>query len=153
MKRFAVIALLSVRLVLAADPFVGTWEPNPAKGKSDARPDNAYRTLTIKWQAVGQDHYRTTQYTPDGEHRMGSDGKPTPDLDHFFDGKEHTRGTATVSGQRLSESNLKEMIMGPKGTVHIEYSISADGKTLTQTVNGNGNDTGRPLDEVLVYEK
>src|ERR1700679_3048285 len=75
MKRFAVIALLSVRLVLAADPFVGTWEPNPAKWKSDARPDNANRTLTIKWQAVGQDHYRTTQYTPDGKHRMGSDGK------------------------------------------------------------------------------
>jgi hypothetical protein len=151
--RTALLALLSAGLALAADPFVGTWKPVPAKWKSDAPPDNTYRTLTIKWEAAGQDQYLAKSFTPDGKPRMGSDGKPTRDLRHFFDGKEHPRGTGAVIGQRLSENDMKETVEGPKGTVSIEYVVSPDGKTLTQTTKGNGNDTGRPLDEVLVYEK
>jgi len=73
---------------------------------------------------------------------------------HFFDGKEHPRGANnTVIGERLNERDFKETIKGPRGTTLLEWFVSADGKTLTQTAKGTGNDTGRPLDEVLVYDK
>jgi hypothetical protein len=152
--RLAALMLLASVLAVAADPFVGTWKPNLNKWKTSTSPDNIYRTLTIKWEAAGNDQYRTTSYTPDGKPRMAPDGKTVPALNHFFDGIEHPRGTSnTVIGQRLNERNLRETIKGPKGTTLLEYFVSADGKTLTQTVKGTGNDTGRPLDEVLVYER
>ena len=62
-----------------------------------------------------------------------------------------TRPPAT--GIRIDRRHLRNTVKGPKGTLISDWLISADGKTLTNTRKGNGTSTGRPIDEVLIYDK
>ena len=148
----AVLMLFAAGLALAADPFVGTWKPNPDKWKDSPGAPTSRKSEALKLEALAN-HYRQTQYTLDGKPVMRADRKTLATSDFFLDGKEYQMGMMTIVGQRIDERHFKETAKGEKGTSVIDYVVSADGKTLTVTRKGTGTNTGRTLDEVHVYDK
>lgn len=96
--RTAVLTLLAASLALAADPLVGTWKSNAAKSPSNI----AYET--VKWEAVGKDHYLMTRVTVDGK-------TLAPD-DRYFDRAKRQRNAVTTTGQRIDERHLKTTRLG-----------------------------------------
>ena len=93
---------------------------------------------------MGLDHYRVTRTTPDGKNST---------VGLTFDGKEHTDSTNSVLGVKVGPRRFKNTIKGPKGTLVSEWLVSPDGKRLTNTRKGSGTSTGRPIDEIFVYDK
>ena len=159
MKRFLVFAAVVALSLVASDvllaqsnPFVGTWKPNPGKWKDSPGAPEGRRSQVLKLEAL-TNHYHQTQYTLDGRPVMQPDGKTLATADFFLDAKEYQIGTMTIIGQRIDERHFKETAKGQKGTSVIDYVVSADGKNLTVTRKGTGTNTGRPLDEVHVYDK
>jgi hypothetical protein len=148
----AVLMLFAAGLALAADPFVGTWKPNPDKWKDSPGAPTSRKSEVLKLEALAN-HYRQTQYTLDGKPVMRADRKTLATSDFFLDGKEYQMGMMTIVGQRIDERHFKETAKGEKGTSVIDYVVSADGKALTVTRKGTGTNTGRTLDEVHVYDK
>jgi len=148
----AVLMLFAAGLALAADPFVGTWKPNPDKWKDSPGAPTSRKSEVLKLEALAN-HYRQTQYNLDGKPVMRADGKTLATADFFLDGKEYQTGMMTIVGQRIDERHFKETAKGEKGTSVIDYIVSADGKTLTVTRKGTGTNTGRTLDEIHVYDK
>ena len=142
--------LIPVTLALAANPFVGTWKPDVAKWKLSPGAPAARAKETITIEAAGKDRYRTSYTAEEGTER---------ELDVWhLDNKEHTQvlgnGTkVTAKAERVSNDRIKMTLKSPKGTAITEWSISADGQTLTLTRKGTGSTSGRDLDETLVYAK
>jgi hypothetical protein len=148
----AVLTLFAAGLALGADPFVGTWKPNPDKWKDSPGAPKSRKSEVLKLEALAN-HYHQTQYTLDGKPVMQADRKTLATSDFFLDGKEYQTGTMTIVGQRIDERHFRETGKGRNGTSIIDYVVSADGRTLTVTRKGTGTNTGRPLDEVHVYDK
>jgi hypothetical protein len=144
--RSALLTVIAAGLSFAADPFVGTWKPNPDKWKdSPGAPENRKSNL-FKLEAVTNGHYRQTQFSPDGNRG------PTVDL--FLDGKEHPVGDGDiVTVRRVSDMHISMSVKGPKGVTTMEYMVSADGRELTVTRRGVGTQSGRPIDEIHAYSK
>src|SRR5918997_394293 len=143
-------ALVPLALAFAADPFVGSWKPDVEKWKlSSGSPASRAREI-ITIDAAGKNQYRTSYNAGEGTERE-------IDMWHL-DAKEHTQvlanGTSiTAKTERVSNDRIKRTLKGPKGTAVTEWSISADGKTLTLTRKGTGSTSGRALDETLIYTK
>jgi hypothetical protein len=150
--RIALLILFAGGMALAADPFVGTWKPNPVKWKDSPGAPESRKSQVLKLEVLAN-HYHQTQYTLDRKPVMQADGKTIATSDFFLDGKEYLMGTMTIIGQRIDERHFKETAKGQKGTSIIDYVVSADGKTLTVIRKGTGTNTGRTLDEVHVYDK
>ena len=148
----AILMLFAAGLAFAADPFVGTWKPNPGKWKDSAGAPEGRKSQVLKLEAL-TNHYHQTQYTLNGRPVIQPDGKTLATADFFLAGKEYQIGAMTIVGQRIDERHFKETAKGKKGTSVIDYVVSADGKNLTVTRKGTGTNTGRPLDEVHVYDK
>lgn len=143
-------SLLAAGLLFAADPFVGTWKHNLDKSKFSKKPSENFAIL--KWESVGKDHYRLTRYRPDGIRAEGTDGKPDPQGDFIVDGKEHQVTDYTRIATRIGATHFKFVEKG-NGVELGEFSVSADGNTLTLVRKGTNIHSRRPLDEVWVYER
>ena len=135
------VFLLTTAMALASDSFVGTWKANPVKTKA---PD-AKKSETLSIDDMGPDQYRVTRTTADGKN-------DTYGL--TFDGKEHAgEAGSSAFGVRVGKRHLRNTLKGPNGTLVSEWIVSPDGRQLTNNRKGKGTVTGRPIDEVLVYDK
>lgn len=143
----AIAALLAVALpaLAAPDYFLGNWKANPAKTKlSPGTPDLRKSELMIV-DDMGVYQYRVTRITQDGKNST---------VGLYFDGRERFSDPMTsVIGVKLSPNSFRNTIKGAKGTLVSEWTVSPDGKELTNTRKGTGTETGRVINEVLVYDR
>ena len=142
------ISLLAGSL-FAADPFVGTWKPDVQKWRRSPGGSEHVKSEMFIIEATGREKYRRSA-------RTIVDGKATaaPPDDWIVDGKKHRLLDGTeLTIQRMAERHLTMAVSGPKGSTVDEWIVSPDSRTLTQTRKGSGLNSGRPLDELLVYSK
>jgi len=141
---------MAVGATNAVDPAVGTWTLNLAKSKPDA-------ALPAPKSSV-----RTYSATADGLkvviHSVDADGA-THDLSSTFtyDGKQHPVTGATdydtIAVTRVGPRKSKtDMIRGGQTIGHLSRVVSADGKTMTMTLNTT-NAQGQPEQTIDIYEK
>ncbi len=143
----SVLALLAVALPAHAAPdyFLGRWKANSVKTKlSPGTPDVRKSEIMIV-DDMGLDQYRITRITQDGKNST---------VGLYFDGRERFSDSATsVIGIKAGPRSFRNTIKGAKGTLVSEWIVSPDGKVLTNTRKGTGTETGRVMDEVLVYDR
>jgi hypothetical protein len=134
----------------AADPFVGNWKLNPAKGKVTG-PGSANKsgTATIEAQENG---YKLVYDVVNGEGRAVH-GEYAP----RFDGKDYpVKGNPDVDAVSLrridnyTEDRLYKKAGKEVASEHVV--ISKDGKTGTLTCKGK-NAKGQDYTDVAVWEK
>ncbi len=152
--RIAAFTLMAASLAFAADPFVGTWKPDLEKTKYiSPGPAEAQRTRYMVIESTGADSRRISYFFASGKPDMTPSGKPIV-IDLVADGKERsTEGGGVRSSVRVDERHLRNTSKSSKGTTVTDVVISADGKTMTETRKGTGFNTGRPVDEFLVFTK
>jgi hypothetical protein len=134
------------------DPFVGTWKQNLAKSKYDPGPPPAQGNMH-KIEGVANGLKVTTSGGVDAQ------GKPVgTQWTVYYDGKDYPMKDSSntydsislkKTGARSFETVSKK---GGKALRTSQWSVSADGKTLTRTSKGT-NTQGQPFDNVLVYDK
>ena len=143
---FALLALAA--LLIAAEPFAGTWKLNLEKSKYKTGTAPKEQTLTIA--EAGSDLDVTLSGT-------AADGSAI--ASHYTvpaqggEGKIIQSTYEAVSGKRMGP-NQREITFTKAGkAVFTAHSrVSADGNTIT--VNAKGTDAqGKPMDAVVVYEK
>ncbi len=141
----AALLALAVPALAAPDFFLGTWKANPVKTKlSPGTPDLRKSEIMIV-DDMGVDQYRVTRITQDGKNST---------VGLYFDGRERFSDPMTgVIGVKLSPRSFRNTIKGAKGTLVSEWIVSPDGKELTNTRKGTGTETGRAINEVLVYDR
>ncbi len=146
-RSVTVAALLAFTLPAHAAPdyFLGTWKANPVKTKlSPGTPDLRKSEIMIV-DDMGVDQFRVTRITQDGKNST---------VGLYFDGRERFSDPMTsVIGVKLSPNSFRNTIKGAKGTLVSEWVVSPDGKELTNTRKGTGTETGRLINEVLVYDR
>jgi hypothetical protein len=141
------LALLAVALPARAAPdyFLGTWKANPIKTRLSAGTPDVRKSEVMIVDDMGLDQYRITRITQDGK---------SSTVGLYFDGRERFSDPATgVIGIKLGPRTFRNTIKGAKGTLVSEWIVSADGKILTNTRKGTGTETGRAINEVLVYDR
>lgn len=150
------IVVLVIRLVVflllvapgmraAPDLFLGTWKANAVKTKLSPGTPELRKSENMLIDDMGLDHYRVTRITSDGK---------SSTVGLSFDGKERFSDPRTsVVGIRVGLRHFRDTIKGPKGTLVSDWLVSADGKILTNIRKGTGTETGRVIDEALVYDR
>lgn len=141
MRVFA-IGVLSVAAAFAQAP-TGTWKLNPAKSKSIG--DLVHRTMTVT--KTGPATYRL-----EFESAM-KDGKTTKSSDErVCDGKEHASKDDNTLTYSCDEAKT---LFKRNGKLTLEYlhSLSADGKTHTNSVRRFGPDGKVTGKEVRVFDR
>ena len=152
---FALMAVMAVSVAgWAQDVQAGRWTLNVAKSqfKTSAAPKTQIVTIVPEGKdgvKVAADVVRT------------NGAKANFSYAGQYDGKENQRtetGDGAVSGQTVTlkrvDNHTVERISYLKGKKLVieKWAISRDGKTRTVTQSGVGPD-GKPVDNVLVYEK
>ena len=157
LRRFA-LAFATV-MVLAApawaqDAQTGKWTLNVAK--SQFKTSAAPKTQVVTIVPEGKDGLKVT-----ADVVRGNGAKAAFSYAGQYDGKENPRtetGDGAVPGQTVTlkkiDNHTVERISYLKGKKLVieKWEISRDGKTRTVTQSGVGTD-GKPVDNVLVYEK
>jgi hypothetical protein len=129
----------------APDYFLGNWKANPAKTKLSPGTPDLRKSEVMIVDDMGVDQYRVTRITQDGK---------SSTVGLYFDGRERFSDPATgVIGVKLSSRSFRNTIKGTKGTLVSEWTVSPDGKILTNTRKGTGTETGRAINEVLMYDR
>jgi hypothetical protein len=129
----AVLVCLAAGTALAADdPWLGTWKLDLAQSKLTGD------TITFTKNAKGY-HF--------------SDGS-SDSYDFAIDGKEYPRGhDRTVTWTEVNDHTWDSMVTGGgEPPVKIHRELSADGKTLTNTVTGTRPD-GSSLNDSTVWSR
>ena len=152
---FGLVAIAVVSLPgLAEDVQNGRWTLNIAK--SQFKPSPAPKTQIVTIVPAGKDGVKVT-----ADVVRGNGAKAAFEYAGQYDGKENPRtetGDGAVQGQTVTlkriDNHTVERITYLKGKKLIieKWAISPDGKTRTVTQSGVGPD-GKPVDNVLVYEK
>lgn len=128
---------------------VGTWKLNVEKSKYAA--GQAPQSLTMKIEAAGEGEKVTTE-------GVNATGTPTKtEYTAKFDGTDApltgSQNADKVSLKRVDAQTIERTFKkGDKVAVTSTQVLSADGKTLTNTVKGT-DAQGKPLDNVQVWEK
>jgi len=143
---FALFGLAAV--LIAAEPFAGTWKLNLEKTKYKTGTPPKEQTLTIA--EAGSDLDVTLSGT-------ASDGSAI--ASHYTvpaqggEGKIIQSTYEAVSGKRMGPNERAiNYAKGGKAVLTAHSRVSADGKTIT--VNVKGTDAqGKPVDGVAVYDK
>jgi hypothetical protein len=156
-KRFA-FALVAVVVVSvtgwAEDVQAGHWMLNVAKSQFKTSP--APKTQMVMIVPEGKDGVKVT-----ADVVRATGAKAAFSYAGQYDGKENPRtetGDGAVPGQTVTlkriDNHTVERISFLKGKKLVieKWEISRDGKTRTVTQSGVGPD-GKPVDNVLVYEK
>jgi hypothetical protein len=165
MSRFCRWATVAVGLVLlpasvllaqTKDPYIGVWKLNVAASKYDPGPAPKESARTVEdW---GGGLILVTGRGTDAQ------GNPTwGDYVFRFDGRDYPYasspstntppGPATISYKRIDASTFENTVKrGGKVTGTNAYTVSKDGKTLTQRQKST-NAQGQPANNVLVWER
>ena len=143
------LALLGLAAVLiAAEPFAGTWKLNLEKTKYNTGTPPKEQTLTIA--EAGSDLDVTLNGTAaDGSAIMSHYTVPA----QGGEGKIIESRYEAVSGKRMGP-NQREITYskGGKAVLTAHSRVSADGKTITVNIKG-ADMQGKPVDAVAVYDK
>ena len=132
-----------------ADNTLGTWKRNIDKSKSTG--GRALKSLTTVREAAegGVKATSTGEYT---------DGTPiNSSYTAKYDGKEYPVTGApwdTISVKQIDTNTLTTELKKTGGKFHTKGRtvVSKDGKTMTVTSKGTGED-GKPLTTTIVYDK
>ena len=143
---FAFLGFAAV--LVAADPFAGTWKLDQAKSKYRTGTPPKEQTITIV--ESGKDLDITIK---------GTAGDGTPISAHYTvpaiggEGKIIESPYEAVSGKRVG-SHQREVSYskGGKAVYTVHTRVSADGKTMTATAKGT-NAQGQMVDATSVYDK
>jgi hypothetical protein len=139
------LVLVAPGIRAAGDPFLGTWKANAVKTKLSPGTPELRKSETMLIDDMGLDHYRVTRITSDGK---------SSTVGLSFDGKERfSDPTTSVVGIRVGPRHFRNTIKSKKGTLVSDWMASPDGKVLTNKRKGSGTETGRAIDEVLVYDR
>jgi len=142
------LLLVCAVVVLADNPFMGTWKLNEAKSKLSP---GATKNNTVVYEAAGDN----VKITVDG-----IDGKGNPTHNEWtgkFDGKDYPvtgdptadmRSYNQVNSRTLAFSNKK----GGKVTLTGRIVISADGRSRTVTTTGT-DAKGKKITSTSVFDK
>ena len=152
---FALVAVVVVSVAgWAQDVQTGKWTLNVAKSQFKTSPAPKTQIVTITPEGKDGVKVNADVTRPNG-------AKAAFSYAGQYDGKENPRietGDGAVQGQTVTLKKLDnrtvERITYMKGKKLVieKWAISADGKTRTVTQSGVGPD-GKPVDNVLVYEK
>ena len=148
MTKLLLTLIATTTLCFAADPFVGTWKPaNVEKWKTSPGFPDGHKSEVVTFELLGKDQYRMTVSSSDGK----STGNPVV---WNVDGKEHKSESGyTVKFVRIDQHHLRQSYSTSKGSGVFDWVVSTDGEALTETRKGIGSTSGRPLDELYVYER
>src|SRR4051812_3980765 len=135
-------------LLMAADPFVGTWKMNPGKTKFKRGAPPKEQTVTIsesgsdmavKVEGIASDGSKiATQYTVPSAGGAGKIESPV------WDG---------ITAKRINPSEREMSYLKGGKTVYTTHSkLSADGKSLTVASKGL-NVLGKEVEGDVVYDK
>jgi len=136
----------------AADPFIGIWKLSAEKSKYES--GGAPRSFTRTYEDRGGGTiFMTTDVTiPQGSARAylvyRRDGKPYPEA---AVGAESIR-MVTVRAVDSRTEDVYFLVDGKAPEKPSTITISADGMTMTQVVNGT-NSKGKPFTNTVVYDK
>jgi len=143
---FALFGFAAV--LIAAEPFAGTWKLNLEKSKYKTGSPPKEQTATIA--EAGSDLEVTISGT-------AADGTAT--MSHYTvpaqggEGKIIQSPYEAVSGKRIGPNEREvRYSKGGKVVLTTHNRVSADGKTVTVNVKGS-NAQGQPVDAVVVYDK
>ena len=146
--KLALVLLGCATLLVAADPFVGTWKMNPAKTKYKAGAPPKEQTVAITEAGTDLDVNITG---------MAADG--TPIASHYTmpvkggKGKIISSPFEGVDGKQISPTQREiHYYKGGKVVYTAKTKISADGKTLTANVKGT-DATGKAVEGVVIFDK
>lgn len=148
------IGLLAVLTSVASaqvDAHVGTWELNLAK--STFNPGPPPRKQTLWYKAEGRGLTALLQ-------GIDAAGKPisvdSSNLVINFDGRDHPTARLNYDTSAWTRINPNKYTVNRKKAGKVVQTsinvVSDDGKTMTITTTGIGDD-GRPINNVRVYEK
>ena len=136
----------------ASDPFIGTWKLSADKSQyeSGGAPKSFIRTYEDRG---GGTIFMTTDVTiPQGSARAylvyRRDGKPYPEA---AAGVEAIRMVTVRSVDRRTE-RMNVSVEGHQSDTPSTTTISADGRTMTQVVNGTTS-KGKPFTNTVVYDR
>jgi hypothetical protein len=148
-RRFFIIGLLATAFAVfsataqgqATDPWVGTWKTNLAKSTFSPGPTPKV-AATVKLDSAPGGGLKLTIDGADAE------GKPThTESVSTFDGKD-----TPVDGAPALNTTEAQGKVGGKPTVTTRVVVSADGKTMTATQNGQ-DIKGQAIKNVIVLER
>jgi hypothetical protein len=134
----------------AADPWIGTWILNAAKSKYSPGPAPKSTTVTIA--AMGGGFHQTVESVPATGPIQKWEVMAT------FDGKDcavkGNNPNADAYSYKKIDARTYEAVAkrGGKAMLTSRITISADGKTRTNTQTGTGAD-GKPVNNTTVYER
>ena len=108
----------------------------------------------MTFESAGKDTYSRSRTKPDD---TANDAPPQV---WIVDGKQHKAeigdgDTHTIDRiiERINERHLKISESSAQGSTVLELVVSPSGNTLTMTRKGTGTNSGRPVDELLVYDR
>ena len=146
----AALLSISVALMAADDPFIGTWKLNRDKSKFDPGP--MPQTIVHTYQPLPPDGMKIKTVT------VGANGNESVrEYTEQFDGKEYVEpndpGRDVVSIKRVSR--YKQAGMGRlQGVITSRFTreISPDGKTMTIETTGTTPE-GKPKHDIRIFDK
>jgi hypothetical protein len=153
MLRTLYFAMIPSVMLLAADPFTGTWKLNWQESRtSESNPPPPPRQVLVTYSGEGQAMKVIVQVTlANGVERTIEHAVPN-------DGKEHSRYVGAPEGETMTsrriDSFTEESVQKKDGriTVVTRRSVSPDGKRMTATARSSGAD-GTSIETVSVYDK
>ena len=145
-----VLAVAALATAQAKDPFVGTWNMNPAKSKYSPGP--APKSATSTYEAAGKGYKVSVKSEPASgpvqqwSYTSDLDGKDVPITGN-------NPNADTVAAKRI-DANTLEIVNKKNGKVTTTQKnvVAADGKTRTVTTTGTDGQ-GQKVSNVAVYEK
>jgi hypothetical protein len=136
----------------AKDPFIGVWKLSAEKSKYEAGGAPKSFTRTYEDRGGGTIFMTTDVTIPQGSARAylvyRRDGKPYPEA---AVGAESIR-MVTVNAVDPRTEDVYFIVDGKTSEKPSTITISADGQTMTQVVNGK-NSKGQPFTNTVVYDK
>jgi hypothetical protein len=142
---------LSITLLAANDPFLGTWKLNVAKSKGTA--GTLSKEETVVFASDGNGIKRTvTGVDADGQKIDMSATIPWDGMEHQVEGP-NGAPAAMVAVKSVNDHTLNVTVkVNGKIVSSGQVVLSKDGKTMTSSFKGE-DPKGRKIDNVEVYEK
>jgi hypothetical protein len=141
--------VLSVPMVAADNPFLGTWKLNVAKSKGT--PGTMSKEETVVFTSEGTAVKRTvTGINADGEKIDASGTLPWDGKDHKVDGP---MGPSMIAVKSVDANTVNVTVkVNGKLVSTGKVAVSKDGKTMTSAFKGE-DPKGRKYDNVAVYDR
>ena len=128
MTKLLLALTATATLVLAADPFLGSWKPNLEKSKVSPGQLERLKKEVFTIEPAGKDTYHV--YI----HRADQKTNPKPKI-WIADGKEHQEQDwpvgATMKVERVGERHLRTNFKSGDAVVVWDWTVTPDGETLT----------------------